>query len=566
MGQTKKNKRWGILNCIVVILMAVCVFFGCNVIISQYPEYQIPNYAENYVAIKNGTVLADEGEKLCHLPISILRHKDGEDIYVSSILPEQLYNVESPVLLLSADHCNVEVFLDGSKIYERKVGNNGISRTEGFVLLFVDLPQDWQGKELVVHYTTLLDRIAFYYTKEMYVGCKSDIVLHTIKKDLPILILDILLYFSGVVLIVIHFAGKLWKHYNKNFFMVGIFAVMSASYLITGTDWLRLLIRYQYLLYILQYTFLMLLSFPLVILVKDNVIHDQLKRILSIGVSIEGANFLFMYMLNFLFGIDFKFLVILTHLLLLACSVIFLVILFLAHSRRLLVEEKEVFSLAAPAVACILDLLLYYMGQRDLGVIVMRIGVMVYVMLQFYYNCKRVIDVIHQRYKLKRYRDMAYHDSMTGLRNRAAYETDLRKYTEECTKGNHNFCVFSVDVNNLKKMNDEQGHMAGDALIIHVANILRDGVGEWGDVYRTGGDEFIIFVKNHTLEEAEQIEKNIQYALVQFNAQKKTQISFSLGMAYFDKKQDENLEATLERADVAMYEDKQRKKAVRRAE
>ena len=122
-------------------------------------------------------------------------------------------------------------------------------------------------------------------------------------------------------------------------------------------------------------------------------------------------------------------------------------------------------------------------------------------------------------------------------------------------------CVFSVDVNNLKKTNDEQGHMAGDTLIIHIASVLRDGVREWGDVYRIGGDEFVIFVKNHTMEEADLIKENIHQALIRFNAKNKTQISFSLGMAYFDKEQDANLEATLARADVAMYEDKQRGKA-----
>ena len=429
------------------------------------------------------------------------------------------------------------------------------------MLLFVDLPQDWQGKELTVRYTTLLDRIAFYYTKELYVGCKSDIVLYKLKSDMPIMLVDALLYFSGVILVVVHFAGKMWKKYNNNFCMIGIFAIISASYLILGTDWLRLIIRYQYILYILQYTFLMLLTLPLMLLIEHNVTHARLKRMLAICISIASANFLFMYMLNFLFGIDFKLLSILTHLMLLICAVIALVILVQAYKKRLMMEGEDLFTLVVPAVSCVIDLAFYYLGLRDFGTMVMRIGVLTYVMLQFYYNGKRMINLMQQRYKMKVYRDMAYHDSMTGLRNRAAYETDLRKHTQECENGNHQFCVFSVDVNNLKKMNDEQGHMAGDTLIVHVANVLRDGVREWGNVYRTGGDEFIIFVKNHTREEADLIEQNIRQALVRFNTNNPAPISFSLGMAYFDKEQDANLEATLARADVAMYEDKQRGKA-----
>ena len=561
MGQVKKNKRWDFLNGIVIVLMLICVCVGCSVVIKQYPSYQIPNYAENYLSLNTATLWEEQGERVCKLPESIMRYDAGENIYVSVVLPEELYHVECPVLLLSADHCNVEVFLDETLIYERNMGENGISGTEGFVLLFVDLPQDWQGKELTIHYTTLLDRIAFYYTKELYVGCKSDIVLHKLKSDIPILIIDALLYFSGIILLIVHVVGKMWKRYNNNFCMVGVFAVLSASYLIIGTDWLRLVIRYQYVLYILQYIFLMLLTLPLMLLIEYNVKQIRLKRMLAVCISVEGANFLFMYMLNFLFGVDFKFLVILTHIILLVCAFMALGILIQAYRKRVLMEGEDLFTLIVPSVACIMDLVFYYLGLRDLGMMIMRIGVLIYVMLQFYYNSKRIVNLMQQRYKMKVYRDMAYHDSMTGLRNRAAYETDLRKYTEECENGNHKFCVFSVDVNNLKKTNDEQGHMAGDTLIIHIASVLWDGVREWGDVYRIGGDEFVIFVKNHTMEEADLIKENIHQALIRFNAKNKTQISFSLGMAYFDKEQDANLEATLARADVAMYEDKQRGKA-----
>ena len=179
MGQVKKNKRWDFLNGIVIVLMLICVCVGCSVVIKQYPGYQIPNYAENYLSLNTATLWEEQGERVCKLPESIMRYDAGENIYVSVVLPEELYHVECPVLLLSADHCNVEVFLDETLIYERNMGENGIFGTEGFVLLFVDLPQDWQGKELTIHYTTLLDRIAFYYTKELYVGCKSDIALAT---------------------------------------------------------------------------------------------------------------------------------------------------------------------------------------------------------------------------------------------------------------------------------------------------------------------------------------------------------------------------------------------------
>lgn len=88
---------------------------------------------------------------------------------------------------------------------------------------------------------------------------------------------------------------------------------------------------------------------------------------------------------------------------------------------------------------------------------------------------------------------LAYQDVMTATRNKAAYFEKIRilknQIAENCAK--FEICIF--DVNNLKLLNDTQGHAKGDLLIMDVARLLMDAMGE-KNVYRIGGDEFAVIL------------------------------------------------------------------------
>lgn len=91
------------------------------------------------------------------------------------------------------------------------------------------------------------------------------------------------------------------------------------------------------------------------------------------------------------------------------------------------------------------------------------------------------------------------HDALSGLYNRTKYEKMRSEYA-----GYENICVIYIDVNNLKKTNDINGHEAGDALIVHAAEKLAF----WnniGDAYRMGGDEFMIVLADKSPEECEHL-------------------------------------------------------------
>lgn len=83
-------------------------------------------------------------------------------------------------------------------------------------------------------------------------------------------------------------------------------------------------------------------------------------------------------------------------------------------------------------------------------------------------------------------------DEMTGIFNRRAYEEDLKNFHSNSLE--EDFIYITLDVNNLKSVNDSLGHAAGDELIKGTADCMTKCLGEYGKIYRTGGDEFVAII------------------------------------------------------------------------
>lgn len=80
-------------------------------------------------------------------------------------------------------------------------------------------------------------------------------------------------------------------------------------------------------------------------------------------------------------------------------------------------------------------------------------------------------------------------DEVTGFYNRHAYEEDMAQYEKDGI--GTNFAYISMDVNGLKVANDTMGHEAGDELLVGACTCMRRVFGQYGRLYRTGGDEFV---------------------------------------------------------------------------
>lgn len=95
-------------------------------------------------------------------------------------------------------------------------------------------------------------------------------------------------------------------------------------------------------------------------------------------------------------------------------------------------------------------------------------------------------------------------DVLTGARTRAAGLTDLAHELDRCRRTNGALIVVYIDIVGLKRVNDAEGHAAGDELLKCVVSLIRGHVRSYDLLIRVGGDEFVCAMSGMTLGEARQ--------------------------------------------------------------
>ncbi|MBT9569352.1 MAG: EAL domain-containing protein, partial [Thiobacillus sp.] len=119
-------------------------------------------------------------------------------------------------------------------------------------------------------------------------------------------------------------------------------------------------------------------------------------------------------------------------------------------------------------------------------------------------------DVTDAREASRKLAYQATHDALTGLINRREFERLVEATLQDAKlNGSHNaFCYMDLD--QFKVVNDTCGHVAGDALLVELATMIRHRTNENDTVARLGGDEFGILMRNTPLEEARVMAEEIR--------------------------------------------------------
>lgn len=146
------------------------------------------------------------------------------------------------------------------------------------------------------------------------------------------------------------------------------------------------------------------------------------------------------------------------------------------------------------------------------------------------------------------------HDVLTRLRNRSYFIDEMSRLER---KGPWPVSLLMIDLNGLKRVNDEQGHAAGDALLRRMGEVLGKAIEAPGTASRTGGDEFVVLLPGLGYQAAQKVGEALQRLVAvdnQFHG--RPELSLSLGLCVAEE--GESLELALNRADVAMYQEKNR--------
>ena len=140
-------------------------------------------------------------------------------------------------------------------------------------------------------------------------------------------------------------------------------------------------------------------------------------------------------------------------------------------------------------------------------------------------------------------------DLLTGLYNRNAMNNRIINIVSGHEDVGEKYGIAFADLNGLKEVNDTKGHIAGDNLLKSAASILLDVFLD-SEIYRVGGDEFLIIVTNHTEDDFNTLVSSLRTA-----CDNSSKVKLAIGTWYGDKSFD--IRTAMHLADERMYADKE---------
>ncbi len=149
-----------------------------------------------------------------------------------------------------------------------------------------------------------------------------------------------------------------------------------------------------------------------------------------------------------------------------------------------------------------------------------------------------------------RFRILSTVDLLTGVLNRNEMNNRVMQLGIDDRPGRKNIGIIFADLNGLKNMNDNNGHSAGDKLIKDAAAILKS-IFTKEEIYRAGGDEFMILLRDTNMQKLKDFERQIKAV-----AATTDNVSFAVGLCVEEDSQ--HIYDAMKAADVAMYEDKKK--------
>ena len=172
---------------------------------------------------------------------------------------------------------------------------------------------------------------------------------------------------------------------------------------------------------------------------------------------------------------------------------------------------------------------------------------------------KRMAD--HMRAHISDLNKRVYVDALTSVRNKGAFATyidEMQKKLDEDGYGDAQLAIGVFDCDDLKTVNDQHGHDKGD-IYLKTASRLICKVFQHSPVFRIGGDEFSVVLRNEDFQNRDALVAEFEKASAEKNASADNiweQVHISMGVAVFDPTQDNSVIDTVRRADKLMYTNK----------
>lgn len=172
------------------------------------------------------------------------------------------------------------------------------------------------------------------------------------------------------------------------------------------------------------------------------------------------------------------------------------------------------------------------------------------------------ILIFHLQDRAIKYHELAIKDHLTGLYNRQFFDEVIESELAMRERRDELLAFIMIDLDHVKEINDTLGHLAGDRLIIEAANLIKNRVRKADLVFRFGGDEFLVLMRQADCDKSSHMARRLLQTVDRWNKDHAVtfgcRLSFSTGCSSCAKGC--NVQAALKEADERMYENKKKKR------
>lgn len=545
-NKQKNFKAW-------VLFAVSCLALGLLAVPSALSQHRVGRFGtERVTYLANWECQHGNIIEPVVLPASVAS-QPGETVVFRTVLPRQLPDGASVCLRSSLSR--VQIAAAGTLLYDS--GSGGSGKLIGSRWNLVRLPVQAAGKTLEISLVSNhADRAGAL--NEAVLGSQSAILFDIVTHHGSGFVVGGLLLLLGLFLLPLHFLMDRKAFPRQEVIYLALFAIATSGWLLGESKMLQFFTGNETFTTLLPFLSLQIMPIPFVLYIESS---GQLKKpwLTQIMFWAFVGSFVLCSTLHFTGTADFYTTLPLTHFLIVAAILVITATLLreaICRSNR-----SAVYLLLAQSVLFIsglIELWTFYQNDYNVTTISLQVGLLCYVVLLGGYSYSKVGMLLKKNQEARYLRSIAYQDLLTGGKNRTAYYEDIPKYFN--SSGQTFSWLVLFDLNNLKSINDNYGHAAGDEALRSAFRCIEECFAPYGSCYRIGGDEFAAFLEGLSEQELEQTMQCFQEAVKQKNAQLPYEFKIAMGFGWYDHAIYENFESLSHEVDRRMYADKVKQK------
>ncbi len=482
----------------------------------------------------------------------------GDKVVLTKKLPEE-WKFEETALCFHIRQTTVDMYVDGQRIYEYGHERLEDNDTLGSGIQIINFSNDNKGKDLKIA-LEVSENNAFAKMDEIWLSEWSDAYrLILAENRLPFFLGAFLVVFGIVVTTILIFVVATAPQYT-NILLLSIFAICMGIWTLCYHNVILFFPVPLYSVTLIEYMSLFMAPLPIIGYMYSYVKQLESKRLMLCYKTLLSIQFISTVVSIALHALDIVHaagLLFYHHILFVIHSFFFAYILYAGtkknKNRRKLYTIGLVIVLASIAYELIDYVLGRYFGWSVLELKgVLSLGIIVFIailVLDLYHDITiRKMEEHERMLLIKR----ANTDDLTQLNNRR-FCTEYMKELDADEESK--YTIVSFDLNDLKKSNDQYGHVQGDLLIKRAAELIGDIFSDSGIVGRIGGDEFIAILSTEDTTYVEALLEQLRQRIDETNrSMPELNLSISYGYAMRSEIEENITEKVYQLSDNRMYE------------